>query len=53
VTYDSEDRGGVFKVHTPNGVVEFMPTPRKLHYIDVGRSGESVHHMLVTNTVTK
>jgi len=50
VTYDSEDRGGVFKVHTPNGVVEFMPTPRGLHYIDVGRSGESVHHMLVTNT---
>jgi hypothetical protein len=50
VTYDSEDRGGVFKVHTPNGVVEFMPTPRGLHYIDVARSGESVHHMLVTNT---
>jgi len=50
VTYDSEDCGGVFKVHTPNGVVEFMPTPRGLHYIDVGRSGESVHHMLVTNT---
>ena len=50
VTYDSEDRGGVFKVHTPNGVVEFMPTPRGLHYIDVGRSGESVHHMLITNT---
>ncbi len=26
VTYDSTDRGGVFQVHTPNGVVEFKPS---------------------------
>ena len=31
ITYDSWDRGGVFKVHTKNGVVEFKPTERGLH----------------------
>ena len=31
VTYDSKDRGGVFKVHTDQGVVEFMPHQSGLH----------------------
>ncbi len=28
VMYDSWDCGGVFMVHTPNGVVEFKPNAR-------------------------
>jgi hypothetical protein len=31
ITYDSQDHGGVFKVHTPKGVVEFIPTSKGLH----------------------
>jgi hypothetical protein len=31
VTYDSTDRGGVFKVFTPAGVIEFTPTVNGLH----------------------
>ncbi len=26
VMYDSRDRGGVFQVHTPKGIVEFRPS---------------------------
>ncbi len=32
VTYDSWDRDGVFKVHTKEGVVEFKPSEKGLHY---------------------
>ena len=35
VTYDSKDRGGVFKVFTPAGVVEFSPTPNGLHVLNL------------------
>jgi hypothetical protein len=35
VTYNSWDCRGVFMVHTPNGVVEFKPNARGLHYVDV------------------
>jgi hypothetical protein len=35
VMYDSWDRGGVFQVHTPGGVVEFKSSPHGLHYLDV------------------
>ena len=35
VTYDSKDRGGVFKVHTTAGVVEFTPTAKGLHAINL------------------
>ncbi len=35
VTYNSMDRNGVFKVHTPAGVVEFSPTPKGLHAINL------------------
>jgi hypothetical protein len=35
VTYDSKDRGGVFKVFTQVGVVEFKPTSRGLHVLNL------------------
>ncbi len=31
MTYDSHDRGGVFKVHTSKGLIEFKPTSKGLH----------------------
>jgi hypothetical protein len=37
----------VFVVHTPKGVVEFKPSERGIHYIDVTKEGDLVHHMLV------
>ena len=35
VTYDSTERGGVFKVFTQAGVVEFKPTPKGLHVLNL------------------
>jgi len=35
VTYDSEDHGGVFQVHTNQGIMEFKPSARGLHSHDV------------------
>jgi len=46
ITYDSQDRGGVFKVHTPKGVVEFIPTSKGLHYVDLSTTPEAAY-MLV------
>jgi hypothetical protein len=51
-TYDSWDRNGVFKVHTQNGVVEFKPSERRLHYIDVSTERDVVQHMLVTADIS-
>jgi hypothetical protein len=51
-TYDSWDRNGVFKVHTQNGVVEFKPSERGLHYIDVSTERDVVQHMLVTADIS-
>jgi hypothetical protein len=31
ITYDSKDRGGVFKVHTSKVILEFKPTSTGLH----------------------
>ena len=50
VTYDSEDRGGVFQVHTNEGIVEFKPSARGLHYHDVSDASSNIELMLV-NTV--
>ena len=51
VTYDSWDRGRVFKVHTHSGaVVEFKPSEKGLHYLDVTKEDNNFKHMLV-NTV--
>ncbi len=44
VTYDSWDRGGVLKVHTPDRIVEFKPSERGLHYVDVS-ADETVQHV--------
>ncbi len=50
VTYDSEDRGGVFQVHTDEGIVEFKPSARGLHYHDVSDPESNIELMLM-NTV--
>ena len=41
VTYDSEDHGGVFKVFTKAGVVEFKPTKKGLHALDITDNPEA------------
>jgi hypothetical protein len=38
-TYDSHDRGGVFQVYTPFGVVEFKPSEQGRHYLDMSENG--------------
>jgi hypothetical protein len=53
VTYDSWDLNGVFKVHTKDGVVEFKPSKRGLHYIDVSVEGDVVQHMLVAADISE
>ncbi len=50
VTYNSWDRDGVFKVHTKEGVVEFKPSEKGLHYHDTSKEDSNIKHMLV-NTV--
>jgi hypothetical protein len=35
VTYDSTDHDGVFQVHTKKGIVEFKPTPKGLHALNL------------------
>jgi hypothetical protein len=47
VTYDSEDRGGVF---TDKGIVEFKPSAQGLHYHDVADADSNIELILV-NTV--
>ena len=41
VTYDSTDRGGVFKVNTKQGVVEFKPTINGLHTLNLKTNPEA------------
>ena len=41
VTYDSTDRGGVFKVYTKQGVVEFKPTTNGLHALNLKTNPKS------------
>jgi hypothetical protein len=43
----------VFKVHTKDGVVEFKPSERGLHYVDVSVEGDVVQHMLVTADISE
>ncbi len=42
MAYNSKDRGGVFQVYTPNGVVEFKPSKCGLHYLDMAEHRDSV-----------
>jgi len=50
VTYDSWDCDGVFKVHTEEGIVEFKPSEKGLHYHDTSEDSSNFECMLV-NTV--
>ena len=47
ITYDSKDRGGVFKVHTSEGLLEFTPTKKGLHALDL-KTNPQAAHLLVT-----
>jgi hypothetical protein len=49
ITYDSRDRGGVFQVHTPSGVVEFKPTPQGLHALHLQENPDAAY-LLVTGS---
>ena len=49
VTYDSTDCGGVFKVFVTAGVVEFKPTPKGLHAINL-RDNPDAAFLLVNDT---
>jgi hypothetical protein len=48
VTYDSNDRGGVFHVHTMKGIVEFKPTNKGLHALNLKTNLEAAF-LLVNN----
>ena len=50
VTYDSFDRGGVFQVWTGKGLVEFSPTARGLHALNL-REHPQAAHILVNDGV--
>jgi hypothetical protein len=50
VTYNSTDWGGVFQVHTNDGIVNFKPSTWELHYHDVSNAESNIKLMLV-NTV--
>jgi hypothetical protein len=41
VIYDSTDLNGVFQVHTKHGVVEFKPTPKGLHALNLKDNPDS------------
>ncbi len=43
VTYNNTDHNGVFKVWTPQGVVEFKPTEKGLHVLDLKENPEAMY----------
>jgi hypothetical protein len=43
VTYNSTDRGGVFKVFTQAGLVEFKPTEKGLHAINLRENPDAAY----------
>ncbi len=47
VTYDSEDLGAVFQVHTNQGILEFKPSAQGLHNHDVSDASSNIELMLV------
>ncbi len=49
VTYDSNDCDGVFQVHTTKGIVEFKPTPKGLHALNLKENPEAT--FLLVNDV--
>jgi hypothetical protein len=49
ITYDSNNRGGVFKVYTLEGLLEFTPTKNGLYALDL-KTNPQAAHLLVTST---
>jgi hypothetical protein len=49
ITYDSKDCGGVFKVHTSEGLLEFKLTDKGLHALDL-KTTPNAAHLLVTSS---
>ena len=47
VMYESEDCGGVFQVHTNEGIMEFKPSAWELHYHDVSDASSNIELMLM------
>ncbi len=47
ISYDSKDCGGVFKVHTSMGLLEFKPTSTGLHILGL-KEHPNAAHVLVT-----
>ena len=43
LTHNSDDMGGVFTVHTPNGKVEFIHHPQGLHNCDLSNPDRNTH----------
>ena len=43
----------MFKEHTKDGVAEFKPSERGLHYVDVSVEGDVVQHMLVAANISE
>ena len=46
VTYDSMDRGGVFRVYNKQGVVEFKPTTNGLHTLNLKTNPEAAFFLV-------
>ena len=40
-TYDSLEENGVFKVHTPQGIVKFWSHKKDLHYLELNKEENS------------
>ena len=50
ITYDSQDRNGVFRVFTDKGVVEFLPTEKGLHVLNLNDNPQAAY-LLVNHGV--
>jgi hypothetical protein len=48
ITYDSKDCDSVFKIHTSEGLIEFKPTTKGLHVLDL-QTNPNAAHILVTS----
>jgi hypothetical protein len=48
ITYDSNNHGGAFKVHTSEGLLEFTPTNKGLHALNLKVNPQAAH-LLVTS----
>jgi hypothetical protein len=51
ITYNSKDNGGVFKVHTSKGVLEFTLTPSGLHVLDLKQNPHAAHVLITATTL--